>query len=160
MRLCQTRHYPPFAAQNQIRRRQLSLLKPAQYQTSRVPRSEKLKDAPMAIGATDNKSATKTIDAIFAKDNKIPLAVSGTNFQVNVWRALLAIPPGCVAGYGALARAIGCAKAVRAVGRAAAANPVAVLIPCHRLLATNGALTGYAWGLERKQALLAHEFCR
>ena len=123
-------------------------------------RAELVRRWPLAQMRADNKSATKTIDAIFAKDNKIPLAVSGTNFQVNVWRALLAIPPGCVAGYGALARAIGCAKAVRAVGRAAAANPVAVLIPCHRLLATNGALTGYAWGLERKQALLAHEFCR
>lgn len=125
---------------------------------------------PMATIRNDNKSAKRIAALMFADDNtngnenKIPLAVCGTNFQINVWRALLAIPPGYAACYGALAKAVGCAKAVRAVGRAAAANPVAVLIPCHRLLAANGALneriSGYAWGAERKRALLAREFAR
>ncbi|MGI9337504.1 MAG: methylated-DNA--[protein]-cysteine S-methyltransferase [Gammaproteobacteria bacterium] len=129
-------------------------------------RAELAKRWPLAQMRADNKSAKKIAALMFADDNndgnKIPLAVSGTNFQVNVWRALLAIPPGCVAGYGALARVIGCQKAARAVGRAAAANPVAVLIPCHRLLASNGAIneriSGYEWGVARKRVLLAREF--
>lgn len=134
-------------------------------------RNELAKRYPMATMHNDNKSAKRIAALMFADDatngggvNKIPLAVYGTNFQVNVWRALLAIPPGYAACYGALARAVGCQKAVRAVGRAAAANPVAVLIPCHRLLAANGAIneriSGYAWGTERKRILLAREFAR
>lgn len=129
-------------------------------------RAELARRWPLATMHPDDNKAKEVAALMFADDaeKKIPLAVVGTNFQVNVWRALLAIPPGCVAGYGALARVIGCGKAARAVGRAAAANPVAVLIPCHRLLASNGAIneriSGYEWGINRKRALLAREFAR
>jgi AraC family transcriptional regulator of adaptative response/methylated-DNA-[protein]-cysteine methyltransferase len=85
------------------------------------------------------------------------LHLRGTNWQVQVWRALLAIPPGATTTYAALARALGRPQAARAVGGAVAANPVAVLIPCHRVLRANGALGGYRWGPDRKQALLALE---
>jgi len=85
------------------------------------------------------------------------LAPRGTNFQVKVWQALLAIPPGSVATYTAIARAIGTPRAARAVGGACAANPIALLIPCHRVLRQHGALGGYAFGLSRKRALIAWE---
>lgn len=85
------------------------------------------------------------------------LAPRGTNFQVKVWQALLTIPPGAVATYAAIARAIGQPGAARAVGNACGTNPVAVLIPCHRVLRETGALGGYAFGLDRKRALLARE---
>ena len=89
----------------------------------------------------------------------LPLHVRGTNFQINVWRALLALPAGAVVSYRGLADAVaGGANAARAVAGAVAANPVAVLIPCHRVLAADGRLAGYAWGTEKKRALLAREF--
>ncbi|MBW3663801.1 MAG: methylated-DNA--[protein]-cysteine S-methyltransferase [Actinobacteria bacterium] len=85
------------------------------------------------------------------------LVVRGTNLQIKVWEALLRIPPGSVATYGDVARAVGRPEAVRAVASAIGANPIAVLIPCHRVLRTSGALAGYRWGPERKRALLALE---
>lgn len=85
------------------------------------------------------------------------LAPRGTNFQVKVWQALLAIPPGAVATYSAIAQAIGAPRAARAVGGACGANPIALLIPCHRVLRESGALGGYAFGLSRKRALIAWE---
>lgn len=85
------------------------------------------------------------------------LVVRGTNLQVKVWEALLRIPPGSVATYGDVARAVGRPDAVRAVASAVGANPIAVLIPCHRVLRTSGALAGYRWGTERKRAILALE---
>lgn len=85
------------------------------------------------------------------------LLVRGTNFQVKVWRALLQIPVGSVASYEDIATAIGSPKAVRAVGTAVGRNPVAFLIPCHRVIRTTGALGGYRWGLPRKRAMLAWE---
>lgn len=87
----------------------------------------------------------------------IKLCVSGTNFQVAVWRALLKVQPGTLTTYSAIAAAIDKPKAVRAVASAIAANPVACLIPCHRVIRQSGALGGYRWGLERKQALLVKE---
>jgi len=89
----------------------------------------------------------------------VPLAllVRGTNFQVKVWKALLRVPPGAVATYEDIASAIGAPKAVRAVGTAVGRNPVAFLIPCHRVIRTTGALGGYRWGLQRKRAMLAWE---
>lgn len=86
-----------------------------------------------------------------------PLDLHGTPFQRAVWAALQAIPPGATVSYGELARRIGRPAAVRAVGAAVGRNPVSVLVPCHRVLGAGGALTGYAGGLARKQALLAHE---
>jgi AraC family transcriptional regulator of adaptative response/methylated-DNA-[protein]-cysteine methyltransferase len=86
------------------------------------------------------------------------LSVRGTNFQIKVWEALLRVPPGALVSYGALADAVGAAGAARAVGAAVGANPVAVLIPCHRVIQSSGALGGYRWGLARKAALIANEW--
>ncbi len=90
----------------------------------------------------------------------VRLAPRGTNFQIKVWQALLAIPPGAAATYAMIARAIGAPRAARAVGGACGANPIAVLIPCHRVLRETGALGGYAFGTARKRALLAFEAAR
>jgi len=87
----------------------------------------------------------------------IPLAPVGTPFQHQVWRALQQIPAGQTRSYAHIARAIGRPAALRAVARANATNPIAILIPCHRVIGSDGSLTGYAGGLERKQWLLDHE---
>jgi len=87
----------------------------------------------------------------------IGLHVRGTNFQIKVWEALLRIPPGRVASYEAIALRIHAPRAVRAVANAVAHNPVAWLIPCHRVIRKSGALGGYRWGATRKKALLAWE---
>jgi AraC family transcriptional regulator of adaptative response/methylated-DNA-[protein]-cysteine methyltransferase len=87
----------------------------------------------------------------------LPLDVRGTAFQQRVWRALRAIPAGKTASYADIAAAIGAPSAVRAVAGACAANPIAVAIPCHRVLRNDGALSGYRWGVERKRALLDAE---
>ncbi|HEY5791290.1 MAG TPA: methylated-DNA--[protein]-cysteine S-methyltransferase, partial [Gammaproteobacteria bacterium] len=88
------------------------------------------------------------------------LLLRGSRFQLKVWEALLALPEGCVTSYGALAAALGRPRAARALGGALAANAVAVLIPCHRVLRAHGAPGGYRWGLERKLALLGREALR
>lgn len=82
---------------------------------------------------------------------------SGTPFQRRVWKALRAIPAGATTTYGALARSMDMPNASRAVGLANGANPIAIVVPCHRVIGANGALTGYAGGLHRKQWLLQHE---
>lgn len=87
----------------------------------------------------------------------LPLDVAGTAFQQAVWAELMAIPPGETRSYAQIAAAVGRPGAVRAAGSANAANAVAVLIPCHRVVRTDGSLGGYAWGLERKAALLERE---
>jgi len=87
----------------------------------------------------------------------LPLDVRGTAFQQRVWQALRAIPTGATTSYGAVARKIGAPRSVRAVARAIASNPIAVAIPCHRVIASDGALTGYRWGIARKRALLDRE---
>lgn len=88
----------------------------------------------------------------------LPLDLSGgTPFQQAVWRALLGIPWGQTRSYAEVARLAGAAAAVRAVGAAVGRNPLSLVVPCHRVLGANGALTGYAGGLERKRALLALE---
>lgn len=105
--------------------------------------------------------AARVFSALDARDpaGLVPLGllVRGTNFQVKVWRALLQIPVGTVATYEDIASAIGQPSAVRAVGTAIGRNPVAFLIPCHRVIRTTGALGGYRWGLPRKRAMLAWE---
>jgi AraC family transcriptional regulator of adaptative response/methylated-DNA-[protein]-cysteine methyltransferase len=88
---------------------------------------------------------------------KFPLDVRATAFQQRVWKALQAIPRGQTRSYGELARELGKPTAARAVASACANNPVAIAIPCHRLIGSDGSLTGYRWGLERKQKLLAAE---
>jgi methylated-DNA-[protein]-cysteine S-methyltransferase len=87
----------------------------------------------------------------------VPLAPRGTGFQEIVWRALTAIPYGETRSYGALARAIGRPAASRAVGAANGKNPISIIVPCHRVIAASGELTGYAGGLAAKRWLLAHE---
>ena len=89
----------------------------------------------------------------------LPLDVRGTAFQQRVWQALRAIPAGATASYAQIARAIDAPKAVRAVAGACAANNLAVAIPCHRVVRNDGALSGYAWGVERKRTLIEREAC-
>jgi AraC family transcriptional regulator, regulatory protein of adaptative response / methylated-DNA-[protein]-cysteine methyltransferase len=88
---------------------------------------------------------------------RVPLDIRGTVFQQRVWDALRAIPRGETRSYGEIAAHIGAPRAVRAVGSACGANPVALLVPCHRAVRSDGALGGYAWGIERKKRLLALE---
>lgn len=94
---------------------------------------------------------------IFEKGEVPPLQPSGTPFQLSVWQALQLIPPGETTTYARIAEAIGRPKAVRAVGTAIGANPIAFLIPCHRVVRTGGGLGGFRWGLERKMHMLEWE---
>jgi len=88
---------------------------------------------------------------------RLPLDLRGTGFQKKVWEALLRIPYGTTASYAGVARSIGAPKAVRAVGNANGANPVAIIVPCHRVVAAGGGLGGYSGGLDVKRTLLALE---
>ena len=87
----------------------------------------------------------------------LPVATGGTEFQRTVWQALRQIPCGETLSYAALARSIGRDAAVRAVGLANGSNPISVVVPCHRVIGSDGSLTGYGGGIERKRWLLAHE---
>ena len=104
---------------------------------------------------------TKAIARYFAGDlsaiDSIPVKAVGTTFQKQVWRALREIPCGTTTSYGKLAEQIGNPTAVRAVGLANGSNPIAVVVPCHRVIGSNGSLTGYGGGIERKRWLLDHE---
>lgn len=91
---------------------------------------------------------------------RIPIAHGGTPFQRKAWEALRAIPAGQTRTYGEQARAMGMERAVRAVGLANGANPIGIIVPCHRVIGARGALTGYGGGLARKHWLLAHEGAR
>lgn len=88
---------------------------------------------------------------------ELPLAPAGTPFQLEVWRAMAAIPYSKTATYGQLAARVGRPNAARAVGGACHCNPIAIILPCHRVVGSNGSLTGYAGGLSIKEALLALE---
>ncbi|MGA0546547.1 methylated-DNA--[protein]-cysteine S-methyltransferase [Brevundimonas sp. VNH65] len=109
--------------------------------------------APVGVAAS--------LDAYFNGDanalDALRVETAGTDFQRSVWQALRTIPAGQTWTYGRLAQAIGRPSAMRAVGLANGANPVALIVPCHRVIGANGALTGYAGGMERKAWLLAHE---
>ncbi len=105
----------------------------------------------------DLKSRIRSYISGDASLGRIPLDVRGTVFQRKVWEALRRIPFGETRSYRDIARAIGAPAAVRAVGSACGANPVALAVPCHRVLRTDGGLGGYAWGLERKKRLLEVE---
>jgi AraC family transcriptional regulator of adaptative response/methylated-DNA-[protein]-cysteine methyltransferase len=87
----------------------------------------------------------------------LPLDLAGTDFQVRVWRALTKIPTGSTASYADVARRIDAPKSFRAVAQACGANPIALAIPCHRVVRNDGALSGYRWGVARKRALLERE---
>lgn len=101
------------------------------------------------------------LDAYFAGDlsavEKLPTKTGGTEFQRTVWNALRAISPGDTCSYGELARQIGKSNGSRAVGMANGANPIAIVVPCHRVIGAGGSLTGYGGGLPRKRWLLDHE---
>ena len=106
------------------------------------------------------------VNAIVASINnpalqiELPLDIRGTAFQQRVWQALRQIPAGRTASYAEVAARIGQPTAVRAVARACATNPVALIVPCHRVIGSDGKLTGYRWGVERKRALLEMEGVR
>lgn len=103
------------------------------------------------------RSTSHVLDAIFTGKKLPRLHLRGTNFQLKVWQALLAIPDGALSSYSEIAEAIGSPKAVRAVGSAVGDNPIAYLIPCHRVLRKDGGIGGYATGTARKRAMLAYE---
>lgn len=117
------------------------------------PRAQLVHD-PAATAAVAQRLFTPLV-----AETQQPLAllVKGTNFQIQVWRALLALPTGTVTTYGDLADALAMPSAARAVGTAVGANSLAYLIPCHRVIRATGALTGYRWGIARKTAMLAWE---
>lgn len=116
---------------------------------------------PLAPGARrDDRAfaqARRQLDEYFAGERTrfiLPLRMEGTDFQRAVWRALLDIPYGETMSYGELARSIGRPGASRAVGLANGRNPVSIVVPCHRVIGSSGALTGYGGGMERKRFLL------
>ena len=119
---------------------------------------------PSAAMHENRRHTQAIIQAMFAGEKKLdrPLSlhVSGTNFQVSVWKALLQIPPATVTNYTQVANAIGRPGSARAVGRAIGANPVAFLIPCHRVIQQSGKIGGYHWGETRKHAMHAWETAR
>lgn len=100
---------------------------------------------------------SKYFDGTSASANDIALDMRGADFEKRVWAALRTIPPGQTTSYGAIAKALGDAGASRAVGAANGANPVAIIVPCHRVIGSSGSLTGYGGGLKRKQWLIDHE---
>jgi methylated-DNA-[protein]-cysteine S-methyltransferase len=104
---------------------------------------------------------TSALEAYFAGDmeriQSLPVSTAGTLFQRTVWQSLRSIPTGKTVSYGSLAKRLGVASAVRAVGRANGANPVSIVVPCHRVIGSDGSLTGYGGGLHRKRWLLEHE---
>ena len=123
-----------------------------------------LKKWPHAAVRENRPPTLAVIQAMFdgkkLSDRPVSLHVSGTNFQINVWKALLQIPSAAVVSYSQVAAAIGRPNAARAVGLAVGANPVALLIPCHRVIQQSGKLGGYHWGETRKHAIHAWESAR
>lgn len=131
-------------------------------QPQRLARALRLhhRDQPVETGAAP-PAVCDGLAAYFAGDlaalGTIPRMIGGTAFQRRMWTALVEIPPGETTTYARLAERLGSPAAIRAVGTANGANPIAVVVPCHRVIGTSGALTGYGGGIERKRWLLAHE---
>lgn len=121
----------------------------------RFPKAERLPAGPDFREVLD--SVVALIDQADADEPAWHLDLRGTLFQQKVWAALRAIPYGRTLTYGELARRVGLPGGARAVARACGANPAAVIVPCHRVVAANGGLGGYRWGIERKRALLEQE---
>ncbi|HEX3664459.1 MAG TPA: methylated-DNA--[protein]-cysteine S-methyltransferase [Rhizomicrobium sp.] len=111
--------------------------------------------------ARDPSGHSSNLKAYFDGDmeafDRVPVVFDGTPFQNRVWKALCRIPIGGTTSYGALAKKIGEPLAVRAVGLANGSNPISLVVPCHRVIGSNGSLTGYGGGLPRKKWLLEHE---
>lgn len=118
-------------------------------------------ERPQLRATSQASSATQAMRAYFEGDigviHALTVATGGTPFQRQVWAALRAIPDGLTISYGELAQRIGNPTAVRAVGLANGANPISIVLPCHRVIGSNRSLTGYGGGLERKRWLLQHE---
>ncbi|MDH5547008.1 MAG: methylated-DNA--[protein]-cysteine S-methyltransferase [Gammaproteobacteria bacterium] len=125
---------------------------------------ELIRKWPHAVLRENYEGTSEVIESMFARDMKLdrPLSmhVTGTNFQISVWKALLEIPPGTVTSYTQVASKVGRPRAARAVGTAIGANPVAFLIPCHRVIQQSGKLGGYHWGETRMHAIHAWESAR
>jgi O-6-methylguanine DNA methyltransferase len=106
-------------------------------------------------------AVTRALAAYFGGDlgsfEELPVETGGTTFQRSVWKALRSIPPGTTMSYGQLAAGLGRPAACRAVGLANGSNPIAIVVPCHRVIGANGSLTGYGGGISRKRWLLDHE---
>lgn len=120
---------------------------------------------PEAEFVSDPEATQALVDRIFSpfsngRQEPFHLLLKGTNFQVQVWRALLAIPKGALVSYQDLARAMGRPKATRAVASAVARNPIGYFIPCHRVIGSNGRIHNYRWGAARKKAILGWEASR
>ncbi len=113
---------------------------------------------PEATFTQNQSKANKFVGDIFSNPGKpLRLWVQGSNFQINIWRALLQIPKGSIVSYGTIAEKIGKPSASRAVGNAVGSNPIAYLIPCHRVIQKSGILGGYRWNPSRKKLLLSRE---
>jgi methylated-DNA-[protein]-cysteine S-methyltransferase len=131
-------------------------LEPEEHALSRVSRWKK-KGTLIQEGCSLGNRAVRELDAYFARRLQkftLPLDLRGTPFQKAVWEQLLAIPYGETRSYSDIALAVGKPAAVRAVGLANGANPVSIIVPCHRVIGKSGALVGYGGGLDRKRALL------
>lgn len=119
---------------------------------------------PHVVENTSNpvlETIERWLDAYFSGDEAdsraLPLVMHGTEFERRVWERLLAIPAGRTRSYGDIAQDLNLRHGARAVGLANGANPIAIVVPCHRVIGSNGTLTGYGGGLDRKQWLLDHE---
>jgi methylated-DNA-[protein]-cysteine S-methyltransferase len=127
----------------------------------RALRAFSIGPAALLVSQSETRDATEAFESYFSGDfaaiDRLPLFAEGSEFQRRVWSALREIPSGETSSYGELARRIRNPKAVRAVGLANGANPIAIVVPCHRVIGADGSLTGYGGGLERKRWLLAHE---
>lgn len=124
------------------------------FDRSRPPAGERTDDAPLL------REAIRQLRSYFRgelREFTLPLEMAGTEFQKRVWRELLKIPYGETRSYGDLASALGSPNAVRAVGAANGANPIAIVVPCHRVIGSGGKLVGYGGGLPLKRRLLALE---
>jgi O-6-methylguanine DNA methyltransferase len=121
------------------------------------PPHEIVEDSDTPILAATRQWLTRYFEGASAESRELPIAMHGAPFERRVWSALLEIPPGETRSYGAIAKALGSDGASRAVGMANGANPIAIVVPCHRVIGSNGALTGYGGGLDRKTWLLNHE---
>lgn len=137
-----------------------------QFLDSKDDRADELRtDWPEAELRHDLAATAALAERIFrplSSPAKRPLAllVRGSNFQIKVWRALLELPPGTLTSYGQIAARVGAPGSARAVGGAVGANPIAWLIPCHRVIRESGMLGGYRWGIDRKAAMLGWEAAR
>lgn len=141
----------------------LSFLDEADPGAGQAALAELRRDWPAASLERDDAGAAALAERIFAayrEPEPLPLFIKGTQFQLKVWEALLKIPEGRLVTYGRLARDIGQPGASRAVGSAVGANPVALLIPCHRVIRSSGVLGGYRWGETRKRLLVTAEIAR